>query len=102
MSHQYNLPHNESSHYDTLIPNSYNPQKIIEYISSYVDKTNSKNLNIDISFMNIIDASYVSTLYATKHYIKFPEGKINWFVSSELIKKYTKSMSIGNSEYLII
>ena len=49
--------------------------------------------------MNIIDACYVSTMCSTKHYIKYPDGKINWLVSSELVKDFSKDMSLGNSEY---
>jgi hypothetical protein len=36
---------------------------------------------------------------STKHYIKYPEGKIHWLVSSCMVKDFTKDMSLGNSEY---
>ena len=49
--------------------------------------------------MNVIDACFVSTLCSAKHYVKYPEGKINWLVSSDLVRDFTTDMSLGNSEY---
>lgn len=86
---------------EVLIPNTLEPKRAVEYISSYIDASKCENLSVDISFMNIIDAAYVSTMCSTKHYIKYPEGKINWIVSSKLTEEFTHGMSLGNSEYLI-
>ena len=99
MSHQYNLPQLVSENSAVLIPNTTKAPSAIEYINSYIEKTNSDKLSVDISFMNIIDACYVSAICSAKHYIKFPNGKINWLVSSDDIKEYTRDMSLGNSEY---
>ena len=96
MSHQYNLPQLQS---DILIPNTKNPRSAIEYINSYIDKSECEKFSVDISFMNVIDACYVSTICSTNHFVKFPNGRINWFVASDEVKKYTKDMSLGNSEY---
>ena len=94
MSHQYNLPRLQS---DILIPNTRKPQLAIEYINSYIDSTNCEEFSVDISFMNVIDACYVSAICSTQHYIKYPNGKIHWFVSSDTVKKYIQDMSLGNS-----
>ena len=96
MANQYNLPQSQSS---LLVPNTTNPSLAVDFINSYIDKTSCEEFAVDISFMNIIDACYVSTMCSTKHYIKYPSGKINWFVSSELVKDFTKDMSLGNSSY---
>ena len=97
MSHQYSTPALPKS--DILIPNTTNPDLAIDYINSYIDKTRCEEFSVDISFMNIIDACYVSTMCSTKHYIKYPSGKINWLVTSDKVKEFTKDMSLGNSEY---
>lgn len=99
MSHQYNTPHSTLIESEILIPNTKNPHKVVEYINSYIEKVNCAEFSVDISFMNIIDACYVSTMCSTKHYIKYPEGKINWFVSSDKVKEYAKDMFLGNSVY---
>ena len=100
MSHQYKLPQ-FASETDILIPNTKNPRKAVEYINSYIDKTGCKEFSVDISFMNIIDACYISTMCSAKHFIKYPDGRINWLVSSESVKNYTKSMSLGNCEFYL-
>ena len=99
MSHQYSTPYALLPAGDILVPNSTNPQQVVNDISSYIDKTSCEEFSVDISFMNIIDACYVSTMCSAKHYIKYPSGKINWLVSSDSVKEFNKDMSLGNSEY---
>ena len=99
MSHQYNLPQNPNKHSFVLIPNTKNPKDAVEYINSYIDKTSCKEFSVDISFMNLMDSCYVTTLCSAKHYTKYPEGNIDWIVSSNLVKEFTKDMSLGNSSY---
>lgn len=86
---------------DILTPNTSNPQKAVEIINSYIDRYHCENIDVDISFMNILDACYVTTMCSTKHYIKYPLGKINWKVSSDLINDFTGKLSLGNDRYLI-
>ncbi len=86
---------------ETLVLNSVNPTENIEYINSYIDKNSCEKLNIDISFMNVIDACYVSTLCATKHFTKYPKGKISWKISSELVREFNKDLELGNSTYIL-
>ena len=102
MSHQYNLPRYTSGNNFVLIPNTKKAANVIECVNSYIDKTDNENLSVDISFMNVIDACYVSTICSAAHFIKFPNGKINWFVSSNNVKNFTKDMSLGNSEYFSV
>ncbi len=87
------------SHSDILIPNTLNPNKAVEYINSYINNSDCENFSVDISFMNTIDACYVSTLCSTKHFIKYPEGKINWFVNSSLSSDLSKKLALGNSYF---
>ena len=87
---------------EILVPNTKNPNRAIEYINYYIDKTKCENMSVDISFMNVIDACHVSTLCSTNHFIKYPEGKINWIVSSKLTKDIGKSLDLGNTEYYFV
>ena len=99
MSHQYSTPITALPAGDILIPNTTNPNQAVEYINSYIDKTRCEEFSVDISFFNLIDACHVSTMCSTKHFIKYPDGKISWLVSSELVKSFSKDMLLGNSEY---
>ena len=86
---------------EQLIISSSTPSKAVEEINSYIETYACENMSIDISFMNVIDACYVSTLCATKHYIKYPNGKINWKVSSELVREFNKGLELGNNCYIL-
>lgn len=92
-----NLPHFK----EALVPTSTKPTEVVEYINSYIKKTSCENMSVDISFMNVLDACYVSTLCSTSHYIKYPQGKINWIVSSKKVKELNKDLELGNSIYSI-
>ena len=84
---------------EALFPDSTSPADAVNYINSYIEKHSCERMSIDISFMNILDACYVSTLCSTKHYIKYPKGKISWKVSSKLVKEFNKDLELGNSIY---
>ncbi len=86
---------------DFLIPNSYEPEKAVEFINSFITDSECPNLSVDLSFMNMIDACYVSTMCSTSHYVKYPEGKINWLISSELTKSLMTDLGLGNSEFIV-
>ncbi len=85
---------------DIVTPNTQNPSEAVNYINSYIDNYHCENMTVDISFMNVLDACYVSTLCSTKHYIKYPQGKINWKISSEIIREFNKDLELGNIDYL--
>lgn len=85
----------------TLTPNSANPADAVNFINEHIDKHYCENMSVDISFMNILDACYVSTLCSTQHYIKYPNGKITWKVSSKSVKDFNRDLELGNSEYIL-
>ena len=86
---------------ETLIPTSANPTVVIEQINSYIEKYHCETLSVDISNMNTLDACHVTTLCSTSHYLKYPQGKIEWIVSSHLVREFNKSFELGNSEYFL-
>lgn len=85
---------------DIVTPNTQNPAEAVDYINSYIDNYHCENMSVDISFMNVLDACYVSTLCSTRHYIKYPHGKINWKISSDIIREFNKDLELGNVNYL--
>ena len=86
---------------ETLTPNSANPAEAVDYINSYIDSFSCENMSVDISFMNVIDACHVSTLCSTTHYIKYPQGKIHWIVSSKKVREFNKDLDLGNNCYVL-
>ena len=86
---------------ETLTPNSANPANAVDYINSYIEKNSCECMSVDLSFMNVLDACYVTTLCSTKHYIKYPNGKIEWRVSSDAVREFNKDLELGNCEYIL-
>ena len=86
---------------DTLTPNITNPNEAVEFINSYIEKYHCEFMSVDLSYMNILDACFVSTMCSTKHFIKYPEGKINWRISSGLIRDFNKDLELGNADYTV-
>lgn len=84
---------------DVFTPNTTNPQETVDCISSYIDKYHCETMCVDISFMNVIDACYVANACSTKHYMKYPSGNIQWYVSSGLVKEFNKPLELGNATY---
>ena len=84
---------------NTLLVNSACPTEVIKEINSFIDNNSCENMSVDISFMNIIDSCYVTTLCATKHFSKYPNG--NWKISSERIKDFNKDYELGNNNYIL-
>ncbi|MBO5738571.1 hypothetical protein J6R97_04450 [bacterium] len=86
---------------DTLVLKSVNSTEIINTINFYIENNPCKNMDIDISFMNIIDSCRITTLCSTKHFAKYPDGKINWKISSKLIEELNKDFELGNNSYIL-
>ena len=84
---------------ETLKIDSVNPNDAVYFINKYIESHSCENMSVDISFMNILDACHVSTLCSTKHYIKYPSGKIKWKISSELVKEFNSRLELGNADY---
>ena len=86
---------------DTLTPQTTNPKEAVVFINNYIEQYHCETMSVDISFMNVLDACYVSTLCSTRHYIKYPDGKINWKISSDSIKELSKDLKLGNAEFIL-
>ena len=84
-----------------LTPDCVSPMETVNQINTYINSHYCENIKVDISLMNVLDACYVSTLCSTQHYIKYPNGKITWKVSSESVKEFNKDLELGNSEYIL-
>lgn len=85
-----------------IIVQNQSPQRNIDMINEHIKLCHCENMTIDISNLNIIDACSISTLCSAEHYLKYPNGKINWIVNSKAVEEYTSPISIGNSKYTVI
>lgn len=90
------LPHDK-----TLKIVGSQPCETVASINDYIDNHFCENMSVDISSMNILDACYVSTVCSANHYVKYPNGKIKWKISSALVKEFTSRLELGNADYEI-
>lgn len=83
----------------SVTPIEKNTDKIIDNIKKSIRKSKTANMTIDISMLNLIDASKVATLASTYHFLKFAEGSINWVVNSKEVANMIKPLSLGNNKF---
>ena len=91
-----------SNNTSTIVLDNINPQTHLDMINEHIKQCSCPNMTIDISRLNLMDACRVSTLCSTTHYMKYPDGKIDWVVNSKKVKDYTDPMNLGNSNYRIL
>lgn len=69
---------------------------LVESIKNYIHENDCPNLAMDVSHLNIIDASKVTILCSTYHWAKYPNGEISWKISSDEIKELVNPLNLGN------
>ncbi len=89
-----------SNNTSEIILDEITPQSNIDMLNEHIKLFNCKNMTVDISSMNIMDACMVSALCSAEHYIKYPDGKLNWIVNSKAVEEYLSPMNLGNSRFI--
>lgn len=69
---------------------------LVEEIKNYIIEHDCPNLSMDVSHLNILDASKVTIICSTYHWSKYPNGKINWKIKSNEIKNLISPLNLGN------
>ena len=85
-----------------LYPSVETASDTVNYITDYINDNYCQNLTVDITGLNLLDSCYVSTICSSKHFLKYPEGKIKWIVSSTATEKMCKPLNLGNCEYIAL
>ena len=73
-----------------------NAFSLVESIKSYIFDNDCPALTMDISHLNVIDASKVALLCSTYHYAKYPHGEVSWKVNSAEVHNLIKPLNLGN------
>lgn len=82
--------------------NLNNANNTIEMLMKYISESECPQMSVDISKLNIIDASRVIILSSTYHYAKYPTGEITWAVNSPEVGNLVKSLTLGNIKLITI
>ncbi len=75
-----------------------NTQKAIDEIEDYLFNTKEKDASVDISDLNLIDASRCAILCSTKLFAQYPNKKIFWSIRDEQTKKMISNLRLQNME----
>lgn len=75
---------------------------LVESIKNYIHDHDCPDLSMDISHLNIIDASKVTILCSTYHWTKYPDGEISWLINSPEIKELVKPLNLGNIRLITV
>lgn len=90
------MTQNELKKEYTITKNGDDSNNMIESIKTYIHEHDCPNLYMDVSHLNIIDASKVTVLCSTYHWAKYPNGEISWKINSPEIKELINPLSLGN------
>lgn len=69
---------------------------LVESIRKYILENDCPTMSMDISNLNIIDASKVTILCSTYHWAKYPNGEISWKIKYPEISNIVKPLNLGN------
>lgn len=79
-----------------------NALDIVTSVKNYIFENDCPNLSMNVSSLNIIDASKVVILCSTYHYAKYPHGEIDWVVNSSEVKNLVKPLNLGNVNFTTV
>lgn len=77
-----------------------NALDLILKIKNYIHEHDCPTLSMDISHLNILDASKVTVLCSTYHWAKYPNGEISWKINSPEIRELVKPLNLGNMKLI--
>ena len=83
---------------DYLKLNAYtkSSNELVEETKKFISQNECKNLNIDISELNLIDSCKVISLTSAYHFTKYQTGKLKFLVHDDSVKNIIKSMLLKN------
>ena len=86
-----------------LTVNAYsaNVDEIINRLNTHISKNDCEKLSIDISILNMLDATKVGAVCSTHHFTKYPFGSIEWIVKDIETKNTLKILSMRTTKATI-
>lgn len=75
-----------------------NSTEILERVEKYIEESDCREMGLDVSSLNIFDASRILLLTSAMHYNKYPEGKLKCKVQAKEIINLISGYSTKNLE----
>lgn len=77
-----------------------NSGKILERVKSYIKKYDCPEITLDLSGLNLFEASKVMVLSSVYHYSKYPDGKLKCHVASQNVLNLISGLPTKNLEII--
>jgi len=75
-------------------------KETIAKFKKYIKKYDCPEMILDLSSLNIIDATKVMVLSSTYHHQKYPNGKLKCHIQSDDVKNFVSNFNTRNLELL--
>lgn len=70
--------------------------ELAESIKAYIKENDCPSLSMDVSHLNLLDASKITVLCSTYHWAKYPNGRISLKAATSAIKELINPLNLGN------
>ena len=83
-----------------LTVNAYNANvdEIINGLNVHISRHDCEKLSIDISILNLLDATKVGAICSIHHFAKYPFGSLEWIVKDVETKNLLKTLSMRTTK----
>lgn len=85
-----------TKNYLKIQPYKQTTTEVVERLKNLILNNECENLNIDLGNFNFIDACKVIAPISAYHFTKYKNGKLNFFVKDETVKKILQPMLLKN------
>lgn len=79
-----------------ILPVEKDSTSLVESIKTYIKENDCPVLSMDISHLNIIEASKVTAICSTYHWAKYPDGEIKLKINSKQVSDLINPLDLGN------
>lgn len=75
-----------------------NSEKVLNRVKNYIKKYDCPEITLDLTALNVFEASKIMLLSSAYHYQKYPKGKLKCHVASENIMDLIAGLAVKNLE----
>jgi len=74
--------------------------RALEDVKQYIDEYDCPEISMDLSELNIIDATRILLVSSVYHYGKYPQGRIKYHYMSEEVSNLAQGIAVSNLELI--
>ena len=67
----------------TISANNVKSEEIVNALNKYITRQDCERMYVDISAINMLEATKIGALCSAKHFSKYPSGELKWIVKDK-------------------